>query len=127
MKLRFIMLAIIMPLLALATYFAWLKMTVERDRLAVASQSVLWASEQVLINDLVHQLQRERGYSAGFVASGGENFCADLARQRPATDTVVPSALQNTQKLASMRGEAFIARPRPDRRAGDLPRAGQRT
>ena len=54
MKLRFIMLAIIMPLLALATYFAWLKMTVERDRLAVASQSVLWASEQVLINDLVH-------------------------------------------------------------------------
>ena len=107
MKLRFIMLAIIMPLLALATYFAWLKMTVERDRLAVASQSVLWASEQVLINDLVHQLQRERGYSAGFVASGGENFRADLARQRPATDTVVPSAMQNTQKLASMRDEAF--------------------
>lgn len=108
MKLRFIMLAIIMPLLALATYFAWLKMTVERDRLAVASQSVLWAFEQVLINDLVHQLQRERGYSAGFVASGGEDFRADLARQRPSTDTVVPSAMQNTQKLASMRGEAFM-------------------
>ena len=107
MKLRFIMVAIILPLLALATYFSWLKITVERERLDLASRSVVLASEQVAINDLVHELQKERGYSAGFVASGGNNFAADLARQRPLTDLKLPKALTETSELSAARGDAF--------------------
>jgi len=35
---------------------------------------------------LIHELQKERGLSAGFVASKGEKFRDDLARQRGETD-----------------------------------------
>ena len=36
---------------------------------------------------LVHELQKERGLSAGFLASRGEKFSADLTRQREETTT----------------------------------------
>jgi methyl-accepting chemotaxis protein len=37
-------------------------------------------------SDLVHELQKERGMSAGFLGSNGEAFKAELANQRKATD-----------------------------------------
>lgn len=39
-----------------------------------------------VISGLVHELQKERGASAGFVSSKGASFGDTLARQRPATE-----------------------------------------
>ena len=33
-------------------------------------------------SDLIHELQRERGYSSGFTASDGKSFLFDLKQQR---------------------------------------------
>ncbi|SFS20379.1 methyl-accepting chemotaxis protein [Yoonia litorea] len=107
MKLRFLMIAIILPLLALASYFSWLKIVAERDRLTIASASVVRAEEQVVINDLIHELQKERGYSAGFVASDGQNFTADLARQRPETDRQIQPLRGGVAALADLRPDPY--------------------
>ena len=107
MKLRFVMIAIIIPLLALATYFASITINAERESQAIASGSTIRATEQIIINDLVHELQKERGYSAGFVASGGANFAGDVARQRSATDRVRPPILTQTPTLQVERSVEF--------------------
>ncbi len=40
----------------------------------------------VAISDLVHEVQKERGASAGFIGSGGEKFRDALSKQRQLTD-----------------------------------------
>ena len=58
---------------------------------------------------LVHELQKERGMSAGFLASHGEKFGSELARQREET-TVRASAL--TELCAKNKNElAVVATP----------------
>ncbi|TRP62957.1 chemotaxis protein, partial [Salmonella enterica subsp. enterica serovar Panama] len=39
--------------------------------------------------DVVHQLQSERGMSAGFIGARGQKFRDDLAAQRQLTDKVL--------------------------------------
>ncbi|MGN3811522.1 nitrate- and nitrite sensing domain-containing protein, partial [Salmonella enterica] len=39
--------------------------------------------------DVVHQLQSERGLSAGFIGARGQKFRDDLAAQRQLTDKVL--------------------------------------
>lgn len=39
-----------------------------------------------VISNLVHELQKERGTSAGFISSKGQNFAAIIGSQRQATD-----------------------------------------
>lgn len=54
-----------------------------------------WSSasqNQMLVNyvrvsmDLVHELKKERGMSAGFLGSGGNNFRSELSNQRKLSD-----------------------------------------
>ncbi|MBF0273444.1 MAG: EAL domain-containing protein [Magnetococcales bacterium] len=53
----------------------------------------------VNISDLVHEIQRERGVTAGFLGSRGERFREDLTRQRPGTDQALKRL---TQRLATL-------------------------
>ncbi len=39
------------------------------------------------VSALAHEMQKERGMSAGFIGSGGVNFASDLPQQRSGTDT----------------------------------------
>lgn len=39
-----------------------------------------------LSSDLIHEMQKERGYTSGFIASHGTAFRAELTKQRAATD-----------------------------------------
>ncbi len=107
MKLRFVMIAIIMPLLALAAYFAWTTISAERQQMDVAIGSEARASEQILINDLIHELQKERGFSAGFIASSGENFSGEVVGQKLATDIALPPAKEQTPILQVDHSSAF--------------------
>lgn len=46
---------------------------------------------------LVHDLQRERGFSAGFVGSKGEKFSAELKEHRTQTDISYQDYLKNVE------------------------------
>lgn len=78
-------LALALPLLAM-TWFA-VSGILERQRTAtdLAELEQLTRLSQSAGN-LVHQLQRERGISSGYIGSHGEAFSSRLNNQRPATD-----------------------------------------
>jgi len=99
MSLRLMMLCAIAPLLALALFFAGREVHVlsQHSRHAALVSSVAAQSQQV--SDLVHELQKERGYSAGFTASRGGNFSDALATQRGDTDRVLESFAANTPDI----------------------------
>ncbi|MGR5145072.1 nitrate- and nitrite sensing domain-containing protein [Photobacterium alginatilyticum] len=42
-------------------------------------------------SQLVHELQKERGYSAGFIGSNGKNFSSKLKPQQNTTDKISKS------------------------------------
>ncbi len=58
----------------------------------------------VATSDLVHELQRERGFSAGFIASQGQKFADELLAQRRLTDA-------RTEALARIRSERASVLP----------------
>ncbi|ETD22470.1 hypothetical protein HMPREF2086_01781 [Helicobacter macacae MIT 99-5501] len=49
------------------------------------------------VSDLIHELQKERGLSAGFLSSRGVKFSSELKSQRNSTDSV----LKELKKIAS--------------------------
>ncbi|SFX19185.1 methyl-accepting chemotaxis protein [Marinospirillum alkaliphilum] len=53
----------------------------------------------VLMGSLAHELQIERGMSAGFLGSGGVNFAAELPRQRQAADQARAALQQRLETL----------------------------
>ncbi|MBW8184656.1 methyl-accepting chemotaxis protein [Shewanella nanhaiensis] len=56
-------------------------------RLSTGLEQVKVLSELAVVNsDLVHELQKERGMSAGFIGSNGQAFANKLPAQRAATD-----------------------------------------
>ena len=68
----------------LAVFHAWSE--------ASAARAVLAATDLAELASLaIHELQKERGMSSGFVASKGQQFSADLAPQRQAADSRIRS------------------------------------
>lgn len=49
---------------------------------------------------IVHELQKERGTTSGFVGSGGKDFQATLKNQRESTDSVLKREMQNIKILS---------------------------
>jgi methyl-accepting chemotaxis protein len=60
-----------------------------------------------LVANVIHELQKERGYSAGVTASNGLNFVEQLAGQRRATDAALASLTGNLAELEAMQGETI--------------------
>lgn len=86
MKLRVVMVTMVAPLVALTGYFFWLEVDRLKSEISYAERSASIAQHLVLVGDLVHELQKERGYSAGFVASRGANFADNMPAQRTRSD-----------------------------------------
>ncbi len=85
MKLRMVMLLIIGPLFALSGFFSLLHLQTEKDIRDHALDSREKLHEETIIADLVHELQKERGFSAGFLSSKGVKFTEQLSEQRKET------------------------------------------
>ena len=86
MSLRAKLMVILLPALLGLVYFAGrstLELMADRSQLRELMVAVESAAS---IGALVHELQIERGLSAGFIASGGRKFRDELAAQRRATD-----------------------------------------
>lgn len=82
---RRLLMIVVVPLaatiaFALAREIAEIRHLIEERAVA---QKIRLSAE---ISDLIHQLQRERGFSAGFVSSGGVQFRRELSSQRSETD-----------------------------------------
>lgn len=107
MRLRLVMLLVIGPLLALAGVFVLMEINNQRQNHQVAVIAAEKTAEDGLIGDLIHELQRERGFSAGFLSSKGQNFAADLTSQRAATDAVLGRTLGQVSRLAADHPDAY--------------------
>ncbi len=82
MKIFVIMLLPLVALLAFSGAHVMGKRAIVVEMQNVASLAAL----SVAIGDAVHELQKERGLSSGFVASRGERFGPELAAQRRGSD-----------------------------------------
>lgn len=51
------------------------------------------------IGELTHELQKERGASAGFIASKGASFATELPKQRELSDAAIASFEKNLQRV----------------------------
>ena len=76
------MFCVIVPLIALSSYLTIQDVSQQRISMKAASELLTIAKEGDVIDTLVHELQRERGFSAGFIASSGKNFASQLQDQR---------------------------------------------
>ena len=112
-------LMLLFPVLGLA-YFA-ISSAVNDYQVRQASVRVQEAmADSVLASAAIHELQKERGMSAGFLASKGARFASELTEQRGKTDTAVTalskallgsalpaasSARSGVSDLSGMRGD----------------------
>ncbi|WP_319003722.1 methyl-accepting chemotaxis protein [Alloyangia pacifica] len=118
MSLRLMLLGALGPLLALVLYFSGQELLRLKRNAEALEQVARIATEAEVLSDLVHELQKERGYSAGFTSSRGKNFAAELMAQRQATDAVLSGffeAVPETEHAAT----ATIATARE--KLADLP------
>lgn len=67
------------------------------------------AGFSVLASDLVHELQKERGLSGGFLGSGGQKFRTELGQQRQATDVKLAKLDDFLQRFDTRGAEFFSA------------------
>ncbi len=103
------MLGALGPLFLAVIVLATLKIVELRDVARSHARIDRLSVESEVMADLVHELQKERGYSAGFTGSSGANFVAELSRQRADTDAVLDryrSRIDGTRALAPTRIEA---------------------
>ncbi|HHD77407.1 MAG TPA: methyl-accepting chemotaxis protein, partial [Campylobacteraceae bacterium] len=98
------------PVLALMLYTMTTFVGTYRDTQKYESVKAL-AEISVKISNLLHETQKERGMSAGFIASKGQKFKTQLVKQRKLTDKQ-RAALYTLLKRDEVRsyGEAFTAR-----------------
>ncbi|SFH83355.1 methyl-accepting chemotaxis protein [Modicisalibacter xianhensis] len=95
---RKFLLALVLPVLAML-FFAG-NGIVERQRVVSSMdrlQSLTALAQQA--GSLIHELQRERGMTAGVLGSGGDNFAIELREQRPITDAQAAALLSRLDTL----------------------------
>ncbi len=103
MTLRMNMFAILVPLIALIAFFSYDELSILADQKAELEESLVAIEYSDILNDAIHELQRERGYSAGFAASKGRVFATDLEEQQKQTDIA----------LANLAGDYFAKTQTP--------------
>src|SRR5216683_2814964 len=94
-----IAIACLLPLVAF-TVFAGKDLLEKRAALSAAGSIAVIAEAAPAISNLVHELQKERGASAGFINSKGKAFADTLRNQRPSTDKMLAGSQQQLGELA---------------------------
>ena len=102
LKIRTKLLLLVLPLLLVLGALSFSKVWdfwSEKNQYKASEEVV---SEVAVLGQLVHQLQSERGMSAGFLASGGSEAAAKvLKEQRLKTDATLTQAIRTVQRLMS--------------------------
>ena len=104
-KLALVAVVPIAVMLALGFHGAWLKYAELQKREQAQSLSSL----VVDLGEVVNELQKERGMSAGFINSNGSKFADNLATQRKLTDEQASRLQQSISRIdASFVGPRYI-------------------
>jgi methyl-accepting chemotaxis protein len=102
LKIRTKLLLLVLPLLVALGLLSLSKVWdfwAEKNQYEASTELV---SEVAVLGQLVHQLQSERGLSAGFLASGGSEATAKILKeQRIKTDAILTQATSTVQRLMS--------------------------
>ncbi|RUR40168.1 methyl-accepting chemotaxis protein [Vreelandella populi] len=104
---RKFVLVLALPLIAMA----WLATSGIWERKAVVSEMSHLQEMTVLsqyAGDLVHELQRERGMTAAFLGSNGQNFRTELPQQRKNTDEQIKEFNAYTNNLVFVEKDAGV-------------------
>ncbi|MEL7465451.1 MAG: methyl-accepting chemotaxis protein [Pseudomonadota bacterium] len=107
MRLRLVMFLVIGPLFGLIGYLVVSEIGRHLAEASLARHTSAMAQEGAVAGDLVHELQKERGFSAGYIASGGAQFADDLTRQRAASDRALAAMWSELSTLLDERPEAI--------------------
>ncbi|CUH51203.1 methyl-accepting chemotaxis protein [Shimia marina] len=107
MKLRLVMLLVIGPLFAVAGAFIYHDISHEKKAVAGAHATTLQAQEGAIVGAVIHELQKERGYSAGYLSSAGVNFDSELSQQRKSTENAIDTYQGAVEELKNKYPEAF--------------------
>jgi methyl-accepting chemotaxis protein len=107
-----LLLVLLLPLAAVAFFgarYSWERWTVYRDYVRLDQNSAVLQQ----IGQLVHELQKERGRSAGFIGSQGKQFGDELRAQRTATTAQEAALRERLRQFDAARfGPAFENRLR---------------
>lgn len=106
LRLRIVMVLVIAPLFLTAGYFGYNEVKMLRADWSAAQSVATETQGEAIVNDLIHEMQKERGYSAGFIASKGKNFPKEIKDQRVATDEALKQAQAQLEKARSDKPEA---------------------
>jgi methyl-accepting chemotaxis protein len=104
-----IAIACLLPLLAFVG-FASKELLQKRSDLSSMEQVAEIADATPSITGLVHELQKERGSSIGFINSKGQSFADVLRGQRPLVDKALATWQQRTAELARLHAGSKLAR-----------------
>ncbi|AUR04744.1 nitrate- and nitrite sensing domain-containing protein [Phaeobacter inhibens] len=107
MPLRIVVLFVVTPLFLLVGYFAYSEIAKQRALHMRSGHTAQTAREDSAISDMIHELQRERGFSVGYVSSDGLTFPDELTQQRDRTDQTIASALSGIDLIAVDHREEF--------------------
>ncbi|MEM9205020.1 MAG: nitrate- and nitrite sensing domain-containing protein [Pseudomonadota bacterium] len=90
----------LIPMVALI-FVGFLKLADERTYVTKAQFVKEVALVAPAVSDLVHELQKERGTSAGFIGSKGEIFADQIVQQRIDTDAKLQVFMETFQSLSA--------------------------
>jgi len=109
MKLRYTMLIIMLPLLALVGYFLFAEYRFLSGGEARAKATAEAAQETTELYTVISQVQRERGLSVGAISSDGKNFKPELAKQRQAVNAAIAAMPPEFNELSAAAPEQIRA------------------
>ncbi len=91
---------LIIPLILLLTYsiYSGLNKLKEKSTYHNMDQYIHFTT---ISSDLIHELQKERGYSSGYIASNGQSFKKELKVQRDKTDNKIRNLKKFLKKFNS--------------------------
>lgn len=96
------------PLVALVVVASFMLHTAWSSARAAADMQDILSKAQSFSN-VIHELQRERGQSAGYIGSGGTSFADTLPQRRAATDTAFAALEQTFAGVSAQVQNAFGA------------------
>jgi methyl-accepting chemotaxis protein len=82
------MILVLIPLIGLV-YFSSMQIKASFDTISEIKKLQSLLDFSVKIGNLIHETQKERGLTAGFLGSQGRNFRSDVEAQRKLTDTAI--------------------------------------
>jgi len=99
LSLRIVMGLVILPLAALTSFVIYFEVTKAKEIKREAITTTEQVAAGVVVSHLVHELQKERGYSAGFLSSKGKSFADKLSTQKTHTQNALDAFVAQGSRL----------------------------